>query len=258
MKKLLRYVTLAALPLALLLPLGAQPAKNAPNPAPKKAAGSQGMTREQGDQILEELRQIRQLLAKQDERATPPGPSRAKLNLEGFQMLGSKDAPLTLVEFTDYQCPYCRQFHVTVYPELKKNFIDTGKIRFYSRDLPLDSLHPNAMRAAQAARCAADQGQYWKLRDLMSANPDKLDVDNLVAAAAGLRMDTTVFRGCLDTGKYKEAVQSDVLEAMKIGAEATPTFILGKSTPQGVDGELLIGAQPYAEFLKAIAKLEGK
>jgi protein-disulfide isomerase len=173
-------------------------------------------------------------------------------------MLGSKDAPVTLVEFTDYQCPFCRQFHVTVFNELKKNYIDTGKVRFYSRDLPIDQLHPNATRAAQAGRCAADQGQYWKLRDIMGANPDKLDLENLVADAGTLKMDTKAFRTCVESQKYKEAVQTDVLEAMKIGAEATPTFIIGKSTAQGVDGELIVGSQPYAEFVKAISKLDAK
>ena len=173
-------------------------------------------------------------------------------------MLGSKDAPVTLVEFTDYQCPFCRQFHVTVFSELKKNYIDTGKVRFYSRDLPLDQIHPNAIRAAQAARCAAEQGQYWTLRDLMGANPDKLDLDNLVLEAGSLKMDTLAFRGCIESQKYKDAVQTDLLEALKIGAEATPTFVLGKSTAQGVDGELMVGAQPYAEFVKAISKLDAK
>lgn len=145
-------------------------------------------------------------------------------------MLGSKDAPVTMVEFTDYQCPYCQRFHMTVFNDIKKNFIDTGKVRFYSRDLPLDSLHPNAIRAAQAARCAADQGQYWRMRDLMGLNPDKLDMDNLVKAAGSLSMDSNTFRTCVESQKYKEAVQFDVLEAMKIGAEATPTFVIGKST----------------------------
>ena len=246
MSRFLRCIRWAVLPLALLLPLNAQTKKNSKD---------EGITREQADQILNELRQIRQLLEKQGEKDAPAAPARAKLNLEGFQMLGRKDAPITLVEFTDYQCPFCRQFHTTVFGDLKKNFIDTGKVRFYSRDLPLDSIHPDAFRAAQAARCAADQGQYWKLRDIMGANPGKLDMENLVSAAGSLKMDTTAFRGCVESQKYKEAVQTDVLEAMKIGAEATPTFVLGKSTPQGVDGELIVGAQPYAEFVKAIAKL---
>ena len=251
MKTLLQYVACAAL--LLTLPLAAQDAKRE-----KKDAGKdQGITRQQADEILNELRQIRQLLEQQAENGGKAAPARTKLSLEGFQMLGSKDAPITLVEFTDYQCPFCQRFHTTVYGELKKNYIDTGKVRFFSRDLPIDSLHPNAIRAAQAARCAADQGQYWKMRDVMSASPDKLDLENLVADAAGLHMDTKVFRTCVESQKYKEAVQTDVLEAMKSGAEATPTFVVGKSTPQGVDGELLVGAQPYPEFVKAFAKIEG-
>jgi len=245
-----RYAGFAALPLLLLLPLAAQDSKK---DSKKKDTG---ITSEQAEQILDELRQIRQLLQQQGEKNGPPALSRAKLDLQGFQMLGSKDAPLTLVEFTDYQCPFCQRFHTTVFGELKKTYIDTGRVRFYSRDLPLDQLHPNATRAAQAARCAADQGQYWKLRDIMGANPDKLDLENLVADAGGLKMDTKVFRGCVESQKYKEAVQTDVLEAMKIGAEATPTFVLGKSTPQGVEGELIVGAQPYSEFVKAISKLD--
>jgi protein-disulfide isomerase len=224
----------------------------------KKSKKDTGITSDQADQILDELRQIRQLLQAQAEKNAPPPPARAKLDLAGFQMLGSKDAPVTLVEFTDYQCPYCRHFHVNVFNELKKNYIDTGKVRFYSRDLPLDQIHPNAIRAAQAGRCAADQGQFWKLRDIMGANPDKLDLENLVTEAGALKMDTKAFRGCIESQKYKEAVQSDVLEAMKIGAEATPTFVLGKSTPQGVEGELIVGSQPYTEFVKAISKLDSK
>ena len=247
MNRFLRYTRWAVLPLALLLPLGAQTKKNAKD---------EGITREQADQILNELRQIRQLLEKEGERGAAAAPSRAKLNLEGFQMLGSKDAPITVVEFTDYQCPFCQRFHTTVYGDLKKNFIDTGKVRFYSRDLPLDSIHPDAVRAAQAARCAADQGQYWKLRDMMGANPNKLDMESLLADAAELKMNVDAFRTCVQSQKYKEAVQTDVLEAMKIGAEATPTFVVGKSTPQGVDGEMLVGAQPYTEFLKVFSKLD--
>jgi protein-disulfide isomerase len=248
MKKVFRF-TMAVLPLALLL---AAPAGAQVNPK------EEGITREQANQILEELRNIRQLLEKQNKPQTPPGPTMAKLNMQGAEMLGSKDAPITMVEFTDYQCPFCQRFHTTVFTELKKNYIDTGKVRFYSRDLPLDSLHPNAIRAAQAARCASEQGQYWKLRDVMGANPNNLDLDSLVADAAGLKMDTAKFRSCVESEKYKQAVQTDVLEAMKIGADGTPTFVIGKSTPEGVDGEVLVGAMPYEVFERKLKTLETK
>jgi protein-disulfide isomerase len=246
MKKFLRYAKLAALPLVLLLPLGAQ-----------DAAKDAGITRQQADQILNELRQIRQLLERQQAQAPRPQEeqaTRAKLNLAGFAMLGSKEAPLTIVEFTDYQCPFCQRFHTTAFPDLKKNYIDTGKVRFYSRDLPLD-FHSNAMRAAEAARCASDQGQFWQLRDVMGANPNKLDMDSLVADAADLKMDVPAFRACVESEKYKNAVQTDVLEAMKIGASGTPTFVVGKSTPDGVDGDLVVGAQPYAMFDQKLKEL---
>jgi protein-disulfide isomerase len=246
MKKFLRYASFAALPLALLMPLGAQ-----------EAARDEGITRQQADQILNELRQIRQLLERQQAKAPQAQEEqviKAKLNLEGFVMLGSKEAPLTIVEFTDYQCPFCQRFHTTSFPDLKKNYIDTGKVRFYSRDLPLD-FHPNAMRAAEAARCASEQGQFWQLHDVMGANPNKLDLDSLVADAADLKMDVGTFRACVESEKYKNAVQTDVMEAMKIGATGTPTFVIGRSTSDGVDGELVVGAQPYPMFDQKLKEL---
>jgi protein-disulfide isomerase len=246
MKKFLRIAGFAALPLALLLPLGAP-----------GATKDQGITREQADEILKELRQIRQLLEKQQAQAPQAQGEqvvKAKVNLEGFAMLGSKEAPLTIVEFTDYQCPFCQRFHTTAFPDLKKNYIDTGKVRFYSRDMPLD-FHPDAMRAAEAARCASDQGQFWRLRDVMGANPNKLDMDSLVADVTNLKMDVKAFRACVESEKYKSAVQTDVMEAMKIGANGTPTFVVGKSTPNGVDGELMVGAQPYPMFEEKLQEL---
>lgn len=220
-----------------LLPLTAQP--------------NSGISKQQADEILNELRQIRQLLEKQAKPQAQAAPAeqvvKAKMNLESVPMIGSKDAPLTIVEFTDYQCPFCQRFHVTTFAELKKNYIDTGKVRFYSRDMPLD-FHPNAMRAAQASRCAGDQDKYWQLREVMSANPDKLGMEQIMLFAADLKLDADKFRACVSSEKYKGAVQSDVMEAMRIGANGTPAFVIGRSTPEGVDGELMLGAMPLAMF----------
>jgi protein-disulfide isomerase len=244
MKKVLVFATCFA-----VLPLAAQ-----------KANDKAPMTRQQGDEILQELRQIRQLLEKQAKPAGAPqeeAPTRAKIaDLSGVAMLGSPVAPLTIVEYTDYQCPYCQRFHVTAFAELKKAYIDTGKARFFSKDMPLD-FHPNAMRAAMAARCAGEQGKFWELRDTMGANPNSLDMEHIVNFAADLKMDTAALRVCIDSGKYKERVQGDVLEAMRIGASGTPTFVVGKSVGNGVDGELVVGAMPFQMFdakLKELAK----
>ena len=239
-----RYLRAALLPLALLLPLGAQQ--------------GDGISRQQADEILSELRQIRQLLQQQTAKNAPPEPpvQRAKLKLDGLPMLGVKTAPITIVEYTDYQCPFCQRFHVTTFAELKKNYIDTGKARFFSKDMPLD-FHPNAMRAAQAARCANEQGKYWQLRDVMGANPNNLDMDSIARFAGDLKMDVDALRACVTSDKYKSVVQNDMVEAMKVGATGTPTFVVGRTTPEGVDGELMVGALPYQMFdekLKTLVK----
>jgi protein-disulfide isomerase len=214
-------------------------------------SADQGITKQQADQILQELRQIRQLLEKQGAKAAgaqEEQPARAKItDLSGVSMMGSKNAPLTIVEYTDYQCPFCQRFHVASFPDIKKNYIDTGKARFFSKDLPLD-FHANAMRAAQAGRCAGEQNKFWELRDVMAMNPDKLDLDHILGFSDNLKMDSKALRGCVESGKYKDAVQTDVLEAMKIGANGTPAFIIGKSVENGVEGELMVGALPYPSF----------
>src|SRR5580765_8947214 len=180
MKKFFGYATWI---LAAALPLAAQVAND-----------QGGITRQQADEMLKELRQIRQLLEKQQAKPAPPqeeAPTRAKItDLSGVSMLGSKTAPITIVEYTDYQCPYCQRFHVTSFAELKKAYIDTGKVRFFSKDMPLD-FHPNAMRAAMAARCAGEQGKFWELRDTMGANPNSLDLEHIINFAGDLKMNTS-------------------------------------------------------------------
>jgi protein-disulfide isomerase len=249
MKTRFRLLPAALLPLAVLFPAAAQQS------SPQQ---SEGITRKQADDILSELRQIRQLLQQQNAKNAPQEPQvqRAKLALDGVPMLGVKTAPVTIVEFTDYQCPYCRSFHVSTFPELKKNYIDTGKVRFFSKDMPLD-FHADAMRAAQAARCANDQGKFWQLRDVMGSNPNNLDLEHILGFAGDLKMDKDALRACIQSEKYKNAVQSDVMEAMKSGAGGTPTFVVGATTTEGVDGELVVGAQPFPVFdekLKSLAK----
>ena len=236
MKKFVVYSLFAC---AAVLPLVAQ-----------SAADQGGLTRQQGDQILQELRQIRQLMERQGKPAQPQeeAPTKAKISdLTGVNMLGSKNAPLTIVEYTDYQCPFCQRFHITAFNEIKKAYIDTGKVRFFSKDMPLD-FHPNAMRAAMAARCAGEQNKFWELRDVMGANPNSLDMEHIIGFAGDLKMNTQTLRACIDSNKYKDMVQTDVLEAMKIGANGTPTFIVGKSVGNGVDGDLVVGAMPFQMF----------
>jgi protein-disulfide isomerase len=240
MKTWIRYTRWTALSLLLLTPL---------------SAADKGITKQQADDILKELKQIRQLLEKQQAGNTQPEPpTRATVATARAFAIGSKDAPITMVEFTDFQCPFCYRFHVNTFAELKKNYIDTGKVRFVSRDLPLD-FHPNAMQAAQAGRCAGEQNQFWPMRDRMAANPEQLDMAHLLTYAQDLKLNVENFRSCVESGKYKAAIQIDVQEATRIGANGTPSFVIGKSAPDKIDGELVIGAMPYPTFDEKLKEL---
>ena len=225
--------------------------------ADKKSKSDDGITREQADAILNELKQIRVLLEKNQRAAVvpqAPEPLRASVKISGDQVLGSKDAPVTMVEFTDYQCTFCRQFHLATFPALRQKYIDTGKIRFVTRDLPLD-IHANAFPAAEAARCAGEQGQFWKMRDVMITNANALGPEKLVEYAQAIPLDVPKFRACLDSHKYKESVRKDYEEAAALRIEGTPTFLIGKSTPEGVDGTIMVGAQPLPAFEARLKEL---
>jgi protein-disulfide isomerase len=250
MKNTFRYAKWAVLPLALWLPM------SAPISAKDKDK-DEGITKQQAEEILDELRQIRQLLEKQTAAAAqPPGEqvTKAQVSIAGAYAIGSKDAPLTMVEFTDFQCPFCERFHSSTFADLKRDYIDTGKLRFVSRDLPLD-FHPNAMQAAEAGRCAGEQGQFWAMRDRMNSNPEKLDMNSLVSWAQELKLNVAGFRSCVESQKYKTFIQADILTAQRIGANGTPSFVVGRSTPDGVDGELIVGAMPYQVFDQKLKEL---
>jgi protein-disulfide isomerase len=204
------------------------------------------------DEVLTEIRQLRALV--ENKLSAQPAGSQiqgritpTRVEVGGAPFLGSINAPFTIVEFTDFQCPYCSRFFEETFPDLKKNYIDSGKLRFYSMDLPLE-IHSNALLAARAGRCAADQGQFWAMHDRMQGNPTRLEVANLVDYAQQIGIDVTLFRQCVDSGKYTEDIQRQAREATAKGALGTPAFVVGKSIPAGVEGELVIGAEPYSFF----------
>ena len=220
-----------------------------------------GISKEQADAILGELRQIRQLLERQQthfargggaQPSTPPPPEKVQMSVgDGWYSIGRADAPLTLVEFEDFQCPFCKRFHADSYAELKKSYIDTGKVRFVSLNLPLE-FHPYAMKAAQAARCAGDQNNFWEYRSALYANGGAPNDDVLKKSAEGLSLDMKVFQSCLDSEKHKLGVQKDAEEAAKLQISGTPTFVLAKSAKDKLDGIRIVGTQPFATFQSAI------
>jgi protein-disulfide isomerase len=225
---------------------------------------AEGITAEQADAIIQELRQIRQLLERQQQTArlgAPAAPApdeKVTLSLPANSYsIGRQDAPLTLVEYTDYQCPFCRQFHITAFDELKKNYIDTGKLRYVSLDFPLD-MHENARRAAVAARCAGEQGRFWELRHVMIVNANRLKPQNLLTYATDLKLDVDEFRACVESDKYQAEVDRQLAEGQAIGVSATPSFVLGRSDTDKVHGIRLVGAMPYSVFDGKIKELLAK
>jgi protein-disulfide isomerase len=223
-------------------------------------AAAEPMTREQGDAILKELREIRNLLARQQQQqapqAAPEMPREMTVKADGTYVLGRSDAPLTMVEFTDYQCPYCGRFEANTYPELKRKYIDTGKMRLVVRDLPLEGLHPFAMKAAQAVHCAGDQGKFWEMKELLFKNQNKLDADSLSGyATKDLALDAVSFRRCMDDGKHVKDIADEVRYAQSLGITGTPTFVIGKSLGGSVHGKVIAGALPLENFDAVITEM---
>jgi protein-disulfide isomerase len=219
-------------------------------PPPSALAQAPGITQTQADEILKELRQIRQLLERQQQAPAAPAAARdERVTLPAVKgyMLGKPDAPLTLVEFTDLQCPFCRRFHADTYEELKKNYIDTGKLRFVSRDLPLESIHPQAMPAALAARCGGEQGKFWEVRRALVLKPT-LSPELISATAKELGLDMVAFDKCVAEKKFAADIRKDMQEAQAVGIGGTPTFVLGRTAAGEFQGTRLVGAQPYAAF----------
>jgi len=145
----------------------------------------------------------------------------------------------------------CKRFHTDAYAEVKKNYIDTGKVRCVSRDLPLE-FHPFAMKAAEAARCAGDQNKYWELRDALYSNSAAPSEDVIKKAVENLSLDAKGFQTCLDSDKYKADVQKDASDAATLQISGTPTFVLAKSAKDKLEGVRIVGAQPFAAFQSAI------
>jgi protein-disulfide isomerase len=172
----------------------------------------------------------------------PQREERLTINVDDDPYWGSIDAPITIVEFSDFQCPFCGRFHVETYPRLREIYGD--RIRFVYRDFPILSLHPNALLSAQAANCANDQGEYWQYHDLLLTNQDQSARPALGAFAEQLGLDMTLFDQCLDSGKYEQEVNADAREGSLYGVTGTPTFF--------INGRPLVGAQPYEVFASII------
>ncbi len=230
-------------------------------PGTARVRAQDTITREQADTLIKEIRELRQAI--EGLRAPRAGAERppdvkVRVDLAGAPVLGRADAPVTLVEFTDLECPYCRAFHVGAFERLKREYIDTGKVRFITRDFPLD-FHPNARPAALAVRCAGEQGKFWEMRHVVTLHASSLGPPTYDRLAGELKLDTTRFQACIAADRYRAEIDRDVAEATKAGVTGTPSFVLGATTPgTAVEGLRIVGAQPFGVFEARIKALLGE
>lgn len=169
--------------------------------------------------------------------------TRYNIPTEGHITLGPREAPIVIVEFADFQCPYCRRFHEETFQLLMDAY--PGKIRFVYRNLPLTQIHSEALPAAIASRCANDQDAFWKYHNRLFSN-ELLGENIYIQYAADLGLDTAAFKSCIDSGKHEEFIRSDMDFAINLGVQSTPTFF--------INGLAIVGAQPLSAFKQLIDK----
>lgn len=176
------------------------------------------------------------------------------VSLRGAATAGSRDAAVVIVEFTDYQCPFCGRHSSTTLPEIRAQYVKTGKVRYVVRDLPLTEIHPYSLGAAKAARCAAAQGDahYWEYHDGLFAHQKQITDTLFATLARETRLRLPAFQTCVASLETATAVARDTAEARRAGLAGTPSFVIGRATGDSVRGVLLRGAYPIELFRQAI------
>ena len=170
------------------------------------------------------------------------------------RILGSADAPVMIIEFTDLQCPYCARFARDTWPQLRERYVDTGKVRFATRDLPLP-FHEFALPAAVASRCAGQQGKFWEYREALFRDQSRLGQAPYAELAATFGLDATRFEACRADPKVEQEVRADMKLAASSGISATPSFVIGRVVNGAFEGEVIAGAQSFAVFQQRLDSL---
>jgi protein-disulfide isomerase len=180
-----------------------------------------------------------------------PGAAQKFIGIDDDPQLGPSNAKVTIIEFADFQCPNCRAFWRDTLPRIKKEYIDTGKVRIVFRDFPIQDIHPEATITAVAAECADDQGKYFEFHDKVFREQDhrgrdvvRYRVDELKRWGADIGLDVAAFNECVDSERHKEEVAKDYMNGTDVGINGTPVFF--------INGRLITGAQSFGNFRKVI------
>jgi len=210
------------------------------------------------EEIRKDLIEIKKMLLVRQPPAKPAPPE--KISIADRPARGNETARIVIVEFSDYQCPFCGRFFRETLPQLDQTYIKTGKIKYVYNNVPLDQLHPSAFKAAEAAECAGDQGKFWEMHDKIFANQRTLSASDLTTHAREIGLDMTLFGQCLDSGKNTSSVRAGLALAEDFGVDGTPTFVIALADPRNPKDRLLKvlgiipGAQPFAVFKSVLDK----
>jgi protein-disulfide isomerase len=181
-------------------------------------------------------------------------PAAAQTSAVDQRILGAADAPVMIIEFTDLQCPYCARFARDTWPLLRERYVDTGKIRFATRDLPLP-MHEFALPAAVAARCAGQQGRFWEYREALFLDQSLLSQGRYAELAGRFGLDSTRFESCRADPAVLAAVRADAALAASSGISSTPSFVIGRVVNGEFAGEVMSGAKPFEVFQQRLDSL---
>ncbi|MGH7802501.1 MAG: DsbA family protein [Thermodesulfobacteriota bacterium] len=248
MKKLMYFIVLVSVTLIYIQPGYAQSSEELKAIKEDLKALKEGQANMQ-----KELQEIKTLL-KSRPAAAPGEPQNVVINVDNAPFKGDKNAKLTLIEFSDYQCPFCGRHVTQTVPQLETDYIKTGKVKYVFFDFPLD-FHKNAFKAAEAADCAGEQGKFWQMHDKLFENQKALEESDLTNYAKSIGLNMSKFQKCLDSGKYASQIKKEIELGQKSGVTGTPSFFLGVTNPKDPNVKavkVIKGAQPYNNFKDAI------
>jgi len=186
------------------------------------------------------------------QRTPPPPPTTVDTHGELFR--GSNGATIAIIEYSDFECPFCGQYEREAYPQIFDTYIKTGRVKLFFRNLPLP-MHPHALAAARAAHCAGEQGKYWEMHDSLFAKQTALSDPALLDRAKTLGLDESRFSECFSSDKYSDELRKGMAEAQRLGIDGTPTFYIGTIDPSGDVVNIskrIVGANPYEVFQFAL------
>ena len=182
-----------------------------------------------------------------------PTPKPVDVEISKGLVTGNANAKVALLEFTDFQCPFCGRLFSDALAQIKKDYVDTGKVKLIVRDFPLVQIHPYAQKSAEASHCAEEQGKYWEYHDVLFQNQQALTMDDLKKYATNLGLNVLQFTSCVESGKYADRISQDTKDGENIGVRGTPASFVGVLSGTTVKNAVQIsGAQPYSAFKVAL------